>query len=184
MYFWTYGLRNTWLGKCLKSPVWKDPSKSNTVNGPKHCSKLEESTFTIFIDFCEGNSGLESPVSENPSKSNIANAWNTVEIWKTVPLPYLLISVKKIRVKKLYLTDMQNLRTVCYPIYCRWQVFSSQQKQFIAKLSDAIISETKNFCWFFFLAVSIFRIIFEHFEEKDDPDRWCIFELTDSEKCG
>ena len=23
----------------------------------------------------------------------------------------------------------------------------------------------------FFLAVSIFRIIFEHFEEKDDPDR-------------
>ena len=37
MYFPRYGLRNTWLGKCLKSPVSEDPSTSNMVNGPKHC---------------------------------------------------------------------------------------------------------------------------------------------------
>ena len=37
MHFRNYGLRKTWLDKCLKSPVSEDPMKSNMVNGPKHC---------------------------------------------------------------------------------------------------------------------------------------------------
>ena len=49
MYFWTYGLRKTWLDKCLKSPVWEDPSTSNMENGPNHCWNLNDSTFIIFI---------------------------------------------------------------------------------------------------------------------------------------
>ena len=49
MYFWTYGIRKTWLDKCLKSPVWEDPSTSNMENGPNHCWNLNDSTFTIFI---------------------------------------------------------------------------------------------------------------------------------------
>ena len=57
MYFWTYGVRKTRLDKCLKSPASEDPSTSNMVNGPKHCSKLNEITFTIFIDPYEDNSG-------------------------------------------------------------------------------------------------------------------------------
>ena len=32
-----------------------DPSTSNMVNGSKHRSKLNDSTFTIFIDLCEDN---------------------------------------------------------------------------------------------------------------------------------
>ena len=59
MYFWTYGLRKTWLDKCLKSPVSEDPSTSNMVNGPKHCWNLNDSTFTIFIDRCEENQALK-----------------------------------------------------------------------------------------------------------------------------
>ena len=55
MYFWTYGLRNTWLDKCLKSPVSEDPSASNTTKGPKNCWKLDDSALTIFIDPCEDN---------------------------------------------------------------------------------------------------------------------------------
>ena len=35
LYFWTYGLRKTWLDKCLKTPVWKDPSINNRVNCPR-----------------------------------------------------------------------------------------------------------------------------------------------------
>ena len=50
MYFWAYGLRKTYLDKCLKSLDSEDPSTSNMVNGPKHCWKLNDSTFTIFID--------------------------------------------------------------------------------------------------------------------------------------
>ena len=56
MYIRIYGLRNTWLDNCLKSPVSKDPSTINMLNRPKHCSKLNDSTFTIFIDHCAGNS--------------------------------------------------------------------------------------------------------------------------------
>ena len=56
MHFWTYGLRKTWLDKFLKSPVSEDPSTSNMLNGQKHYWKLNDSTFTIFIDPCEDNS--------------------------------------------------------------------------------------------------------------------------------
>ena len=35
-----------------------------------------------------------------------------------------------------------------------------------------------------FYAFSEFIFIFKHFEKKDEPLSWCIFELTDSEKRG
>ena len=57
MYFRTYGVRKTWLDKCLKSPVSEDPLTSIKVNGRKYCLNLNESTFTIFNDTCKGNSG-------------------------------------------------------------------------------------------------------------------------------
>ena len=68
MSFWTYRLRKTWLDKCLIGPVSEDPSTSTMVNGPKHCSKFDDSNFTIFIDPWLGNSGLKS-VSEVYAKS-------------------------------------------------------------------------------------------------------------------
>ena len=37
MDFCTYGLRKTWLDKCLKSPISEYPSTTHTVNVPKHC---------------------------------------------------------------------------------------------------------------------------------------------------
>ena len=55
MYFCTYGVRTTWLNKCLKRYVSEDPSTNNMVNGAKHCSELSDRTFTIFIDPCGGN---------------------------------------------------------------------------------------------------------------------------------
>ena len=42
MYFRNYGLPKTWLDQCLKSPVSEDPTKSNMVNVPKHCSNLKD----------------------------------------------------------------------------------------------------------------------------------------------
>ena len=68
MYFWTCGIRQTWLDKCLRSPVWEDSSTSNMVNGPKRCWNMKESTFTVFIDPCEVNSGWKC-VSERYAKS-------------------------------------------------------------------------------------------------------------------
>ena len=44
----------------LKSPVSAGSSTSNIVDRLKHCSKLNDSTFTIFIDPCYSNSGWKS----------------------------------------------------------------------------------------------------------------------------
>ena len=55
MYIGNYGPRKTLLDQCLKSPVSRDPSKSNMVNAPKHCLNLHGRNFTILIDRCEGN---------------------------------------------------------------------------------------------------------------------------------
>ena len=60
MYFLNYGLRKTWLDQWLNSPVSEDPSKSNMVNPPKHCSNLKDSSFTKFIDPCEDNRRIKS----------------------------------------------------------------------------------------------------------------------------
>ena len=37
MYFRNYGLQKPWVDKCRKSPVSEDSSKSNMINGCKHC---------------------------------------------------------------------------------------------------------------------------------------------------
>ena len=60
MYFWTYRLRKTWLDKCLKSPVSEDPLISNLAKGLKHCSKLNDSILTVFVDASERNLGSKS----------------------------------------------------------------------------------------------------------------------------
>ena len=36
----------------------------------------------------------------------------------------------------------------------------------------------------FFLVYRKFKFNFEHFQKKDDPHSWCIFDFTDSKKCG
>ena len=53
MYFRNYGLPKTWLDQCLKSPISEDPTKSNMVNAPKHCSNSRHTSFIIFINHWE-----------------------------------------------------------------------------------------------------------------------------------
>ena len=68
MHFSTHGLQKTWLDKSVKSRASEDCSTSNMVNGLKHCSKLNDSTFPIFIAPFEQNAGLKS-LSELYTKS-------------------------------------------------------------------------------------------------------------------
>ena len=60
MYFWTYGLRRSWLDKCLKSLVSDGLWTINMVHALKTRWKLNESTFTLFIDRYERNSVAKS----------------------------------------------------------------------------------------------------------------------------
>ena len=55
MYFRKYRLRKIWLDKCLKSPVSEDPQIDNKRSGSKHSCNLNDRTFTIFINHCEGS---------------------------------------------------------------------------------------------------------------------------------
>ena len=55
MYFRNYRLPKTSLDLCLESPVSEDPTKSNMVNAPKHCSSFRDSSFTKFINHWEVN---------------------------------------------------------------------------------------------------------------------------------
>ena len=57
MYILTCRVQKMWLDKCLKSSVPDDPLTSNMGNGPRHCSKLNNRLFTVFIDPCENNYG-------------------------------------------------------------------------------------------------------------------------------
>ena len=60
MYFSTYGLRKTWLDKCLKTLVSEDPLTSKMENGPKNFWNFNHNTFTIFIDPSADNRGWKS----------------------------------------------------------------------------------------------------------------------------
>ena len=68
MYFRKCRLGKTWLNKCLKSRVLEDPSTNNMANGSKHCCNLNKNTFTIFINYSEGNALEKGSFSdmENP----------------------------------------------------------------------------------------------------------------------
>ena len=72
MYFRNYGLPKTWLDQCLKSPVSDDPTKSNMVNAPKHCSNLKDTSLPYLL--ITG----QKIVLQNVSRSHIQNL-------KTVP---------------------------------------------------------------------------------------------------
>ena len=49
MYFRNYGLPKTWLDQSLKSPFPEDPTKSNMVNAPKHCSNLKDTSLPYLL---------------------------------------------------------------------------------------------------------------------------------------
>ena len=60
MYFPNYGLQKRWLDNCLKKSILENPLRSNMVNGRKHCWKLNDSAFAIFLNNCESNSVRKS----------------------------------------------------------------------------------------------------------------------------
>ena len=49
MFSRSYGLPNTWLDQCLKSPISEESTKSNTVNAPKHCSNLKDTSLPYLL---------------------------------------------------------------------------------------------------------------------------------------
>ena len=61
MSFRNYGLPKTRLDQCVKCPFSEDPSKSNILNAPKHCSNLKDSPFTIFNNDWSENCLIKSP---------------------------------------------------------------------------------------------------------------------------
>ena len=67
MYFRNYGLPKTWLDQCLKCTVSEDPTKSNMVNSPKHCSNLKDTSLPYLL--ITGKSILLQKVSVSDVKN-------------------------------------------------------------------------------------------------------------------
>ena len=67
MYFRNYGLPNTWLDQCLKIPVSEDPTKSDMVNAPKHCSNLKDASLPYLL--ITGKSIVLQKVSVSDAKN-------------------------------------------------------------------------------------------------------------------
>ena len=88
---------------------------------------------------------------------------NTVQIWTTEPLAYLLINVKVIQLKKISLKySLLNKDNLKHPIQME---LSLKRKTFLKFLKA--------------------RLNFQNFQKKkNDRHSWFISELTDSEKCG
>ena len=61
----------------------------------------------MWLDNC-----LKILILEDTSRSKKETGPNTVEIWTTVPLLFLLISVKAIEKEKVSVSDKKNLKTV------------------------------------------------------------------------
>ena len=55
MYFRNYEFRKRLLDKCRKSRALEDLLTSDMVNGTKQCWNPNDTTFTIFVDHCQGN---------------------------------------------------------------------------------------------------------------------------------
>ena len=55
MYFRKYRPQKTPLDKCLKGLVWENLLTGNMVREPKHWFSINQSTFIILSDHCEGN---------------------------------------------------------------------------------------------------------------------------------
>ena len=54
MYFRNYRPLKTCLDKCLKGPVWDEPSTCDMVNRPKHWFNIIHSAFITLSYHCEG----------------------------------------------------------------------------------------------------------------------------------
>ena len=79
--------------------------------------KRERSQLMYFRNFALRNKLLNKclkiPLSEDRSTSNMVRGPNTVEIWTTLALPYLLIIVQVIELEKINHSNMQSLSNDC-----------------------------------------------------------------------
>ena len=103
MYFWNYWLRKTWSDNCLKSALSKDPWTSNIVNGCKLCWSPNDSSFTIFIDHCEGI------WVEKSSSSWLANSWYWL-LTHWLPMKGILFLIETIYCNQIHMHLSQKKR--------------------------------------------------------------------------
>ena len=62
--------------------------------------------------------------------------------------------------------------------------YSLLNRDYLSQHFQIQLSQKRKMLSEFFFAFSKSRLNFKHFQKKDDPHSWCIFELTDCEKRG
>ena len=89
---------------------------------------------------------------------------NTVQIWTTAKLPYLLIPLKTIAVEKVSLSGMENLRTVFNPFIVDNKYSLLNRGNLLQYFQMQLSQKRKTFPPFFFFFIFF---IFLHFSNLD-----------------
>ena len=98
----------------------------------------------------------------------------------TVPLPYLLITLNIIQLQKVYVSSMENLKTV--NALTADDKYSLVNRGNLMEPIQILLSHKRNSFSQFFSSFLKSTLNFELFQKKDDPHRGCISEIAVSEK--
>ena len=107
---------------------------------------------------------------------------NTVAIWTTAPLPYLLITVNMIQLKKKSLFVLCKILRLFVNTFTSDDNYSVLNRVNLTQPIQTLLSQKQSTFSEFFSAFLKATLNFEHFAKKDHPNSPCISEITDSEK--
>ena len=84
------------------------------------------------------------------------------------PLHHLLITGKPIVLQKVYISDIQNPKTVSNYTECRWQLFSLDKDNITQRSQMELSAKIKTFFQFFSTFLNS-KLNLEHFRKNPDP---------------
>ena len=153
MYFPNYKLQNTWLDKCLKSPVSEHRWTVNMLHGPKQCCNMHGTTFIGF--------------SHQSERIRVRKSVPNTAEFCTAPLfSFFLTILKEIQFENVSFSDISILSAVyCFLLY--WQsilkilfvigrIYSNQFKCFYLR-NKKLFLNFLHYLWYLHKNFNIFK---------------------------
>ena len=98
---------------------------------------------------------------------------DTVAIWMTAPLQYLLITVKVVALEKVSFSDVQNAKRFFQQIDSWYKDYLLNRDELTQPIEAQLSQKLKAFSEFLFASLKS-MLNFKHLPKKDDPHSWCI----------
>ena len=194
IYFPNYGVRKTWLGKCLESPISEHPVTVNMLKVSKHLLNLYDSTYIIFsVTLGKVNYKISLLVifeilalfitSLAPDdKDFLRNRSPFRFAWQH--FYHILSSILGKVTWKMFLLVICEILAHFVNTLSAHDKYSLLKSRVLRQSIQMQFSKKKaNFSGFLDPSL-ISTSIFEYFEKKDDPHRLYIFKINECERRG